>query len=49
MLRVPDWPLVSCSGSLDLVDMPLPGRQLELDVEPQEQANVEPEPTMALF
>ncbi|NGO66794.1 hypothetical protein [Streptomyces boncukensis] len=49
MLRVPDGPLVSCSGSLSLVDMPLPGRQLELDVEPEELSDVEPEPTMALF
>ncbi|WP_435197731.1 hypothetical protein [Streptomyces sioyaensis] len=33
MLRVPDEPLVSCPGSLAIVDVPLPGRQLELDID----------------
>lgn len=43
--------LVSCTGSLDIVDLPRPGEQLEIDLdldpaEPEEAANVE---TMALF
>lgn len=52
MLRMPDSPLVSCPGSLTVVDMPLPARQLEIDVSPGTAAeNKEPdvERTMALF
>ena len=50
--RAPNEPLVSCPGSLDIVDMPLPGTQLEFDVEetsPGAAADGEPESTMPLF
>lgn len=31
-IREPGQPLVSCDGSLAIVDLPLPGRQMELDI-----------------
>ncbi|MEV6565877.1 hypothetical protein [Streptomyces kronopolitis] len=54
MLRVPDEPLVSCPGSLSIVDMPLPGRQLEIDMDEVAPADdvgtgQREEQTMALF
>lgn len=48
--RTPGRPLVSCAGSLCIVDLPLPGRQMELDLsEPVTAPAAEPEEVMALF
>ncbi|WP_433856666.1 hypothetical protein [Streptomyces kronopolitis] len=52
VLRVPGEPLVSCPGSLEIVEMPLPGRQLEFDTletVPGEAAAQGEEQPMALF
>jgi hypothetical protein len=46
--HVPGQPLVSCDGSLRMVDVPLHGQQLEIDVEQPEPAG-EPDQLMALF
>ncbi|MCX5326290.1 hypothetical protein [Streptomyces sp. NBC_00120] len=50
--RIPGEPLVSCPGSLEIVEMPRPGQQLEFDVPetaPDETAVHDEELSMALF
>ncbi|MFI9026314.1 hypothetical protein [Streptomyces sp. NPDC053560] len=50
VLRIPGEPLVSCPGSLEMIEMPLPARQLELDVSELPCADVvDDEMTAALF
>jgi hypothetical protein len=44
--RDTDGRLLSCGGSLEVVDLPIPGQQLTFDVETPEP---EPLDTMALF
>lgn len=44
--HVPGQPLVSCDGSLAIVDLPMAGRQLELGID---QPDVEPQGLAALF
>jgi hypothetical protein len=46
--HAPGQPLVSCDGSLSVVDLPLPGQQLEFGVEQPEPAG-EPHQLIALF
>ena len=46
--HAPGQPLVSCDGSLSIVNLPMHGQQLEIDVQQPESAQ-EPDQLMALF
>jgi hypothetical protein len=48
--REPGRPLISCDGSLEIVDLPLPGRQMEFDIpDADTPAAEEDAEEMALF